>query len=173
MQRLLEFAKQAPVSRTLRRRVKTWADLQWAMNASSQALHNWKQRGISKDAALEAEAKFGCSATWLLSGELPPGFGDDVHMQADEGDPEEGALLAAFRALAGNSALRQRAVAFAEGLAAGKSLGRRLGAGRAQDQKRAGGITAKVVMLRPGHGVVTHQKREDPLNEGVLGVFDE
>lgn len=38
------------------------------MGVTPAVMSNWKARGISKEGALAAEAKFGCSAHWLLTG---------------------------------------------------------------------------------------------------------
>lgn len=42
------------------------------MNISDQTLHNWGERGISKDGALAAQAAYGIDANWLLGKVLQP-----------------------------------------------------------------------------------------------------
>lgn len=69
MSRLLEAARSATSGLPARQQVQTFADLGARLGASSATLTNWKARGISKPAALAAEKMFGCSATWLLTGE--------------------------------------------------------------------------------------------------------
>lgn len=38
------------------------------LNVAPQNVHNWKKRGVSKDAAIEAQLLLGISATWVLYG---------------------------------------------------------------------------------------------------------
>jgi hypothetical protein len=45
-----------------------------ALNVSQQSVHNWSKRGVSLEAAVDAEGKFGCSAWWILKGQQPPGW---------------------------------------------------------------------------------------------------
>lgn len=66
MKRLLDYARSAPGPTG--KAVRGFADIGAAMGVSSAVLSNWKARGLSKDGALKAEAAFGCSAQWLLSG---------------------------------------------------------------------------------------------------------
>lgn len=47
----------------------TQAEIARALNQSSQTVNNWESRGISKSGMLKAQSAFGCSATWLESGE--------------------------------------------------------------------------------------------------------
>ncbi|MBS0427142.1 MAG: helix-turn-helix domain-containing protein [Proteobacteria bacterium] len=42
-----------------------------ALGVSAATMSNWKTRGMSKEGALRAEAVYGCSAHWLLTGEGP------------------------------------------------------------------------------------------------------
>lgn len=42
-----------------------------ALNESDQVLTNWAKRGVSKAGAMKAQAKFGCSALWILDGKQP------------------------------------------------------------------------------------------------------
>lgn len=65
--RLLEFARQATGSSPTP--VHDWAGLRAALDVTAAVLTNWKARGISKEGALRAEAVFGCSAHWVLTGE--------------------------------------------------------------------------------------------------------
>ena len=44
------------------------SDLARLLNTSPQTVNNWEARGISSDAALDAEIKVGCSAVWLKKG---------------------------------------------------------------------------------------------------------
>lgn len=67
MTRLLEYAREATAGD--RRPVATFGDLGQRMGKSSAVLTNWKARGISRQGAIEAEALFGCSVTWVLTGE--------------------------------------------------------------------------------------------------------
>lgn len=39
-----------------------------ALEQTTYTVANWAVRGVSKDGALIAEQKFGCSAAWLLTG---------------------------------------------------------------------------------------------------------
>lgn len=66
-----------------------------ALNASPQTLKNWEARGMSKHGMISAQATFGCSATWLdtgegemvanlVSGKLP---GAKQVVVAESGDP--------------------------------------------------------------------------------------
>lgn len=41
------------------------------LNVAPQNVHNWEKRGVSKDAAIEAQLRLGISATWVLYGEGP------------------------------------------------------------------------------------------------------
>lgn len=51
--------------------VHSLADLGQRLQATPQTRNNWRLRGVSKSAALEAERIFGCSARYVLSGEGP------------------------------------------------------------------------------------------------------
>lgn len=44
------------------------AELARAFNTSSQAIHNWELRGISKQGLLLAQRSIGCSVSWLDTG---------------------------------------------------------------------------------------------------------
>lgn len=66
MARLLVFARQKTASSP--RMVEEAADLKEWLNLTPAVLSNWKARGISKEGALAAEAVFGCSANWVLTG---------------------------------------------------------------------------------------------------------
>lgn len=41
------------------------------LNVAPQNVHNWEKRGVSKDAAIEAQRLLGISATWVLYGTGP------------------------------------------------------------------------------------------------------
>lgn len=41
------------------------------LGASSATVSNWKTRGVSMDAAVEAEGLYGCSAYWVIHGKQP------------------------------------------------------------------------------------------------------
>ena len=47
------------------------------IDESPQTLTNWKKRGVSKSGALKGAAEFGCSANWILKGDID-GVGCDV-----------------------------------------------------------------------------------------------
>lgn len=47
------------------------ANLAAALLESEQTVTNWAKRGVSKAGAMKAQAKFGCSANWVLTGLLP------------------------------------------------------------------------------------------------------
>ncbi|WP_162594144.1 hypothetical protein [Variovorax sp. PBL-E5] len=66
MQRLLDYALKK--TRDEMHPVVDQASLRERMGASAGAFTNWKMRGLSKDAAIAAEAEFGCSVNWLLAG---------------------------------------------------------------------------------------------------------
>jgi hypothetical protein len=53
----------------------TFAEIGKRLGASSATMTNWKSRGISRDGALQAEREFGCSGSWLMSGEGSPEVG--------------------------------------------------------------------------------------------------
>lgn len=46
--------------------IRLQSELASALNESQQAVNNWEARGISKDGALKAQARFSCDANWLL-----------------------------------------------------------------------------------------------------------
>ncbi|MGO4151390.1 LexA family transcriptional regulator [Cupriavidus sp. YAF13] len=46
-------------------------DVAKALNQSQQTVNNWERRGMSQGGMLKAQAAIGCSATWLLTGQLP------------------------------------------------------------------------------------------------------
>jgi hypothetical protein len=71
MKRLLEFVRSS--TEGTKKPLREFADIAKAMGGLTPAvITNWKDRGISKDGALKAEEVFGCPATWLLSGSMPP-----------------------------------------------------------------------------------------------------
>lgn len=67
-----------------------------ALNASPQTLKNWEGRGMSKHGMITAQSVFGCSATWLDTGEgamvseqrPPPVHGAMQVVVAEPGDPD-------------------------------------------------------------------------------------
>lgn len=69
MSRLLAVAREATKDAPAKAdRIHTFADLAARMGVSSAVMTNWKSRGLSKDGALTAARKFGCSANYLLGG---------------------------------------------------------------------------------------------------------
>ena len=64
MKRLYEAAK-------VLKRIYGQSELARAVNASPQTIHNWQQRGISKQGMLKAQEIIGCSALWLETGSGP------------------------------------------------------------------------------------------------------
>lgn len=64
--RLLDHARQKTAGTSSP--VYTEADLKARLGITPAVMSNWKARGISKEGALAAEAEFGCSAHWLLTG---------------------------------------------------------------------------------------------------------
>lgn len=69
MTRLLGYARDKTQGRA--DAIRDFADLGEALGVTSAVLTNWKRRGISKQGALEAERRWGCSATWVLDGAGP------------------------------------------------------------------------------------------------------
>lgn len=59
MQRLYKIAQ-------AREGIRRQSELALALNESQQAVKNWEARGLSKDGALKAQARFSCDANWLL-----------------------------------------------------------------------------------------------------------
>lgn len=57
------------VERLLQASGMTQEETAKAIDEFPQTITNWKKRGVSKAGALKAAAKFGVSATWILSGE--------------------------------------------------------------------------------------------------------
>ena len=66
VERLLQYAQQA--TRGQPGAIVDVKGLGIRLEESVQTITNWKSRGVSKDGALKAEAAFGCSATWILTG---------------------------------------------------------------------------------------------------------
>lgn len=66
MQRLLDYAIKATNGEA--RSITDESSLRQRLNVSSGAFTNWKTRGLSKEGAIAAEAEFGCSVNWLLTG---------------------------------------------------------------------------------------------------------
>lgn len=73
--RLLAAAREATAYDSPLRRVSDFEQLRKALNVSAAVLTNWKERGVSKEGALAAEALWGCSACWVLTGEEPRPWG--------------------------------------------------------------------------------------------------
>ena len=82
MERLYQAAKEL-------RGIEGLSEVALALDQSPQTVNNWERRGISKMGALKAQTAFGCSATWLLTGEgsmrLPHSEGD--HRDAPTSPP--------------------------------------------------------------------------------------
>lgn len=66
IQRLLECAKKATQAST--NPVTDEGSLRNRMGITSATFSNWKTRGISKEGAIRAEALFGCSVAYLMTG---------------------------------------------------------------------------------------------------------
>lgn len=64
MNRLYEAAKAALG-------LTSQADLSRALNQSSQVLHNWEKRGVSKSGMLLAQQELGVNPAWISSGAAP------------------------------------------------------------------------------------------------------
>ena len=64
LERLLAFAQES-VS------LSGHANLAAALLESEQTVTNWAKRGVSKAGAMKAQAKFGCSANWVLHNTQP------------------------------------------------------------------------------------------------------
>ncbi|MES2346281.1 MAG: helix-turn-helix transcriptional regulator [Pseudomonadota bacterium] len=68
------------------------SDVARAMNASPQTINNWEARGMSKAGMLNAQSAFGCSATWLETGEGAMALGQTSAMMpvrmAENNDPD-------------------------------------------------------------------------------------
>lgn len=75
MARLYEAAKAL-------RGIEGQSELARVLNTSPQTVNNWEARGISKIGMITALKTFGCSVTWLTSGEGPMVVGTD---QAGQG----------------------------------------------------------------------------------------
>lgn len=56
------------------------------LNVAPQNVNNWERRGVSKDAAIEAQKTLGVSATWVLYGLEPMMVGGDPFRGG--GDPK-------------------------------------------------------------------------------------
>lgn len=69
MTRLLEAAAEAAAARG--KPAPALADMQRELPWSWQRLHNWTRRGISKEGALDAQRRYGCSADYVLTGAGP------------------------------------------------------------------------------------------------------
>jgi hypothetical protein len=69
VKRLLEYARERTAGST--DPVLEAADLGRQLHLSKGRFSNWKTRGVSKEGALDAERKWGCSPTWVLDGSGP------------------------------------------------------------------------------------------------------
>ena len=49
----------------------TDSEIAVALDDVQQTVHNWQRRGVSKQGALKAEARFRCRASWILDGNEP------------------------------------------------------------------------------------------------------
>ncbi len=67
-ERLMAFAIER--TRGTRDEIKSISDLALALSASIATVSNWSRRGVSQPGAITAELKFGCSASYILHGEL-------------------------------------------------------------------------------------------------------
>ena len=67
-QRLLDSAMEATAHLGASRRVTSEADLRRHLAVSPQTANNWKKRGVSQEGALDAQRRFGMSATWIADG---------------------------------------------------------------------------------------------------------
>ncbi|MFC5548177.1 S24 family peptidase [Massilia aerilata] len=65
--------------------LKTQSEIARALNTSSQTVNNWESRGMSKVGMLKAQSVFGCSATWLETGEGAMAVGPRSISNDDEG----------------------------------------------------------------------------------------
>lgn len=76
LRRLYQAAKAATAHLPAAQRIEedSPSSLARAMNVSPAVMTNWKARGISFEGAVNAEGLFGCSAWWLMNGELPVGW---------------------------------------------------------------------------------------------------
>jgi phage repressor protein C with HTH and peptisase S24 domain len=89
--RLLEYARAR--TKGSRSEITGFADLQEILETSSATMTNWKSRGVSKEGALKAEKKLGCSASWVLTGE-----GDDQATKKSVENSDGDLLIAQYDA---------------------------------------------------------------------------
>lgn len=79
-QRLMDAAELATAHLPPSRRITTESAMRRSMEATPQAANNWKERGVSIQAAVDAQRRLSISATWVLDGTKPqligggPGF---------------------------------------------------------------------------------------------------
>lgn len=59
MEKLYQFVEESEA-------ISGQSNLAREMNAAPQVINNWEARGISEKGALQAQARFGCDANWLL-----------------------------------------------------------------------------------------------------------
>ena len=63
--------------------VQTLAQLQVVLDVSPQTINNWKNRGVSKEGAINAAGKFGCSVAAIL--DESPGWTESHHSHGGGG----------------------------------------------------------------------------------------
>lgn len=80
-ERLLESARRCTMHLPSSRQLHTWLQVRTVLRITAARLTNWKQRGVSEAGALQAEAKWGCSAYWILTGIEPPGWSSGARAQ--------------------------------------------------------------------------------------------
>lgn len=79
--RLLAGAARATEHLPPSRRVASFGQITKALQITGARMTNWKARGVSKEGALAAEAKWGLSPTWVLDGDGPERSGPGVSAQ--------------------------------------------------------------------------------------------
>ncbi|MBB5271526.1 LexA family protein [Quisquiliibacterium transsilvanicum] len=77
MERLYHAAKEL-------KKIQGQAALARALNTSSQTVHNWETRGVSKQGLLLAQRTIGCSASWLDTGKGPMALADGANVAPAE-----------------------------------------------------------------------------------------
>lgn len=80
MQRLLAIALEVA-------KIDGPAALASALTQSEQTITNWGSRGVSKEGAMKAQEKFGCSANWVLHNMLPRLIGDETAQPKFDAEP--------------------------------------------------------------------------------------
>lgn len=87
--RLLNHTRQMTAHLPESRRITEPGDLVQPLDITHQVLTNWKDRGVSKDGALRAEAVFGCPAVWVLDAKTPLQDGAGHWAEAQHSDEGE------------------------------------------------------------------------------------